>query len=165
MSLSGKAAIVSDPTEPQPGTVVNLRNADNTDVRMCRWRFSPPTGSKAKLGDTVATKTSFTPDIPGRYEVELQVNEGIVDAGQRSRTVVVVRGAAGLPERLRGAAAFVGLRELDEDGIGDELRGAADQIEALEQAMDEAIRLLNSALVSPENIERAEQVLRRARAS
>ena len=53
-----------------------------------RWRFlARPAGSAAALSSTSVARPSFLADEPGRYEVELVVNDGTVDSAPD--TVVV----------------------------------------------------------------------------
>lgn len=125
---NGHAYITIDPDQPQPGQVVHLRNKDNSGVKMWRWRLQVPKGSKTGILRDLAATCSFTPDLPGFYELELHVNEGHAHQGQRHRTTLYVSGAGELPARLRNGSADI--HSIGPARAADLLVDAANQIEA-----------------------------------
>src|SRR5262249_34954560 len=77
------------------GQPVNLSAAGSTDVDgdplTYRWSFvSTPNGSAAALSDPNAKQPSFTPDVPGAYQVQVIVNDGALDSQPAVATATVV---------------------------------------------------------------------------
>jgi RHS repeat-associated protein len=67
------------------GDLVHLDGSASTDVDgdplAFRWAFvSTPPDSQATLTDPTAPRPAFTVDVPGRYVVELVVNDGALDS-------------------------------------------------------------------------------------
>jgi RHS repeat-associated protein len=67
------------------GDLVHLDGSASSDVDgdplAFRWTFvSAPPGSQATLTDPTAPGPAFTVDVPGRYVVELVVNDGALDS-------------------------------------------------------------------------------------
>lgn len=59
------------------GERVDLSNFDDTGVRAWRWSLvERPGGSEAAIADPIAAHTWFKLDQPGKYTVELMVNDG-----------------------------------------------------------------------------------------
>jgi hypothetical protein len=56
-----------------------------SDTVTYRWKLIPPAGSSAVISQRVAYNADVTPDVAGRYRLELTVN----DAGQESNTAVL----------------------------------------------------------------------------
>jgi RHS repeat-associated protein/uncharacterized repeat protein (TIGR01451 family) len=67
------------------GSLVYLDGSASSDVdgdhlKYC-WRFlARPAGSHATLTDPAAVRPAFTADLPGRYTLELVVNDGALDS-------------------------------------------------------------------------------------
>lgn len=70
------------------------------DLLRFRWTLTPPTGSAAVLDSASYVKPSFSADRPGRYRVELVVNDGNVDSVVKDVTVDVTDGNAPPTARL-----------------------------------------------------------------
>jgi PKD domain len=51
------------------------------------WTFTAPNGSQQTLADTSAVMTSFTPDIPGQYQLSLTVSDGQLTSNAATTTV------------------------------------------------------------------------------
>lgn len=87
------------------GELVTLRNSDqgNLDVNVWQWTLvGRPLGSTATLAGSQSAVAAFTPDVPGTYMVQLDVNGG-GQTGETQVRLAVVREAIGggrLPELL-----------------------------------------------------------------
>lgn len=78
------------------GSLVQLRNADDTGVRSWLWSLvSKPQGSAAALANPASAVASFTPDLVGSYLVKLAINGGNA-RGLLQRRVAIVRDISGL---------------------------------------------------------------------
>jgi hypothetical protein len=67
------------------GQTVTLNGSGSTDANgdplTYKWSMtSAPSGSQAAINDPTAQITSFVPDIPGTFVVQLIVNDGFVDS-------------------------------------------------------------------------------------
>ena len=126
---TGRASIIISPDQPRLGEVVQLKNADNTDVRAWHWRLTAPKGSKAMLfpNPGVSSTGSFTPDVPGFYEVKLEVNGGRV-VGLGDRVALYVSGAGVLPGKLRDGSENI--HSIGPARAAELMVDAANQIEA-----------------------------------
>jgi hypothetical protein len=63
----------------------------NNDPLTYKWEFSSvPEGSLSAISDTAAVITTFIPDLPGTYVVQLVVNDGLVDSDPSTIQVEVV---------------------------------------------------------------------------
>lgn len=86
--------------------VVYLSNASDDGVRSHRWRMvDRPSGSLAVITNKASAVAQFTPDVPGSYLVELEVDEA--RDGQVDRRVFAVLtdfgGATSRPLRIPAA--------------------------------------------------------------
>lgn len=89
--FTGKASIICAASVPAAPNVFLAHNADNTGVRMWRWSLIKPPGSTAVLEPSALQSTTlFVADTPGSYVLELQVNEGLQEAGQVHRVKLTV---------------------------------------------------------------------------
>ncbi len=115
-ALLGQASIVLEQSGLPPlpagrsrndgaiGTPVNVRNADNTNVKKWRWELAKPRASAATLSSTQGPTTSFTPDTDGTYLLRLYVNEGKA-VTQRQIVLFAVKSLAGIRYPAQGEAA------------------------------------------------------------
>jgi len=67
------------------GSTVKLNGANSSDPEGDELTFawalkSKPTGSKAALSDATQKEPTFVADLPGRYIIELKVNDGLEDS-------------------------------------------------------------------------------------
>lgn len=86
-----EAVISVNPEEPDAGEEVTLDGSGSTasegDLEYS-WTLTAPDGSDAELDDPEAETTTFTPDVSGDYEVELEVSaEGTDDTDQITITL------------------------------------------------------------------------------
>ena len=88
--VSVSASFTVDPTAPNVGDEVRLDATASTvtgaGTPAYSWTLSVPEQSGAVLDDPQAVTTSFTPDLPGTYELELEVS---ADGASASRAVVI----------------------------------------------------------------------------
>jgi hypothetical protein len=99
-----RAASVGERVEISGG---NSTDADG-DALSYRWSLIKPTGSVATLSSTTAATTSFAPDVPGTYVVQLIVNDGNRDSAPETVAVSTENArpiASAIPER---SAVYVG---------------------------------------------------------
>jgi hypothetical protein len=111
-----------------PGATVTVDGSGssdaNGDVLSFRWTLSRPAGSNAMLTDPAAERTSFVPDLVGRYAVSLQVSDGLLSSNAQPLVVTVVNANvppvadAGAAQRvLTGSAVTLdGSRSSDANG-------------------------------------------------
>lgn len=91
-----------------PSTVITLDGSGSHDSKgrsmTYAWSFNrKPSGSTAILSDTTAVNPSFTADVEGKYELNLQIlYNGYVNSSLDAVTVTVIanRPIAGLPFKL-----------------------------------------------------------------
>lgn len=67
------------------GSPVFLNGVGSTDANLdpltCQWSFvSLPTGSSVAIANPTAMQTSFLPDVPGIFVVQLVVNDGFINS-------------------------------------------------------------------------------------
>jgi len=102
--VSVSASFTIDPEAATVGDEVTLDASASTvtgaDTPVYSWRLSTPEQSDAVLDDPQAVTTSFTPDLPGRYELELEVSA----AGTRASRAVVIDAARS--EEVSVSASF-----------------------------------------------------------
>jgi len=73
-----------------------------------RWRITEaPAHSLAQLSDNTALRPEFLVDVPGRYQVELIVNDGFLD-GAPDQVVIDTRNSAPVANAGADQSAFVG---------------------------------------------------------
>lgn len=68
-----------------------LSSDTNSDRLSFRWDLAlRPPGSVASLGSTQSPIVSLTPDVAGRYDIQLVVNDGVYDSSAQSVTISAV---------------------------------------------------------------------------
>ncbi|MBL1263404.1 PKD domain-containing protein [Methylomicrobium sp. RS1] len=73
-----------------------------------RWRITgAPIHSSAQLSDNTALRPAFPVDVPGRYQVELIVNDGFLDSAP-DQVVIDTRNSAPVANAGADQSAFVG---------------------------------------------------------
>jgi hypothetical protein len=98
-NVAPTAAITTAATEDVPlNAVVVVDGSGSTDPEgaalIYAWRLtSKPPGSTADMTDPTAKRGDFTADMPGDYQVELVVNDGMQDSKPTTITIAVVRSA------------------------------------------------------------------------
>ncbi len=127
--VTENSAPVADPGPDQSvflfDTVVLDGSGSNdvdSDPLTFRWSFtSIPTGSAAALDDPSSVSSSFVPDLPGSYVVQLIVNDGFVDSVPRTVTVStensqpIARAGPDQTTALGGTVVLDGSRSSDVD--------------------------------------------------
>jgi len=130
-AVTESVASITAPASSLPGTNVSLTSENSSGafgnpLTGFSWTLTPPAGSSASLGSTTAASTSFTPNDPGDYRVDLTVSQtdpvstptGTAAATIHVNTlpVAVINGPAsdntGLP------VTFTGSGSTDPDGQG-----------------------------------------------
>ncbi len=83
-SISASSGVSGTPPAGRVGTSITVDpvNVSNlnclaTGAPTSEWSLSVPSGSRAALSDPAATSPSFTPDVPGDYQVSLQVRDSL----------------------------------------------------------------------------------------
>jgi len=127
VGCDGQQPPVADPGPALTGRVGEPVSLDGSASRdpaghplTYRWRFaSLPPGSQAQLAQAETATAWFVPDVPGSYELLLQVDNGqrrsaparllvevacAVRLGVTAEVVGAAEGPAGVPVQLRGAA-------------------------------------------------------------
>jgi hypothetical protein len=123
-AVTESVASITAPASSLPGTSVSLTSENSSGafgspLTGFSWTLTPPAGSSASLGSTTAASTSFTPDDPGDYWVDLTVSQtdpvstppGIATATIHVNTlpVAVIDGPAsentGLPVTFTGSGS------------------------------------------------------------
>ncbi|MBK06720.1 MAG: hypothetical protein CL920_16225 [Deltaproteobacteria bacterium] len=114
------------------GATVNLdgsKSSDPDDDKLTfKWKFTPPTGSKAVLSDETAEKPTFDADIAGKYELELTVNDGEADCESPAKiTVTAVENLDKVPvlTQVDPAQGPAGLSSFDIKLIGKDFADGA----------------------------------------
>jgi len=79
-SVTESVASITAPASALPGSIVSLTSetssaAFTNSLDEYTWTLTPPSGSGASLSGTSSPSTSFTPDIPGEYRVDLAVGQ------------------------------------------------------------------------------------------
>jgi minor extracellular serine protease Vpr len=123
-AVGESVASITAPASSLPGTPVSLTSGNSSGafgnpLTGFSWTLTPPAGSSATLGSTTAASTSFTPDVPGDYRVNLAVSQaapagtptGVATATIHVNTlpVAVIDGPAsdntGLPVTFTGSGS------------------------------------------------------------
>jgi len=79
-AVTESVASITAPAAALPGSIVSLTSetssaAFNNPLDGYSWTLTPPSGSGASLAGTSFPSTSFSPDIPGDYRVDLAVSQ------------------------------------------------------------------------------------------
>ena len=80
----------------------------NGDPLTLRWAFTTvPVGSTAAIADPTAGVTTFVPDLPGLYVVQLVVNDGFIDSNPSTTQVQAIPGQTAAVRAVRTVQAEV----------------------------------------------------------
>ena len=148
------------------GERVDLSNHDDTGVRTWRWNLvERPEGSEASIVDPIAAHAWFKPDQPGRYTVELMVNDGhgprryrttlhaegdmLVAAMQAAQNATseqydILTRPDGSRELACASPKRLSALEVDGGELADEVVALRAQVRALADERDAAIKILGA---------------------
>jgi subtilisin family serine protease len=128
-AVTESVASITAPASSLPGTPVSLTSENSSGafgnpLTGFSWTLTPPAGSSATLGSTTAASTSFTPDVPGDYRVDLTVSQadpvgtppGIAAATIHVNTLPVASINGPATDNVGVPVTFSGANSMDLDG-------------------------------------------------
>jgi hypothetical protein len=130
-AVTESVASITTPASSLPGTSVSLTSENSSGafgnpLTGFSWALTPPAGSSASLESTTEASTSFTPDVPGDYRVDLTVSQadpvgtppGIAAATIHVNTLPVASIDGPATDNVGIPVTFTGAGSSDPDGQG-----------------------------------------------
>ena len=143
-------AVVDEGQRVAVGDTVWLDGSDSwdpdSDPLTYAWSFfSTPDGSTAAIEDTTADQTSFIPNLPGDYVVDLVVNDGTVDSELSTLTVVAISAEQEAQEKLEEIREVIWLIAPEDLRNANAVKPLTNKINAILAMIDDT--LFDEALV------------------